>query len=120
MPPYHIDTDDVRTFTIDDTTQDLLDSAAVRQAVLTALLNLSRDKMLNISRDELAGGDRKTFHASARNPSGDIVYSASLTVAGDWSKCRMPPGGHRWLSPSGSGHAFSAPRSRCHLPKLMP
>ena len=60
----------------DDEGIDLPDAEAARMEVLKSLAE--------IAKEALPKSDEQVFSASARNASGDIVYSASVTVSGAW------------------------------------
>jgi hypothetical protein len=78
MPRYFIDTDDNHTLVIDDEGEELPDDNAARRSALAALPDMARDKMPD--------GDHRTFCASARNVTGEVVYTATLTLVGAWKK----------------------------------
>ena len=76
MPRYFFDTDDGDRSHRDDDGLDLPHPEAARRAALDALPDMARDKMPD--------GDRRTLVAAVRDERGTVVYSATLSLEGDW------------------------------------
>jgi hypothetical protein len=76
MPHFYFDFDDGRSRFRDEEGIDLPDVEGARTEVLKALSE--------IAKDALPRSDRQAFHASVRNASGSVVYSAKVTVSGEW------------------------------------
>lgn len=76
MPRYFIDTDDGDFCHLDDEGFDMLDAQAARDAAMDALPDMARDK--------LPDGDRRTFTATVRDRDGTVLYSAALSLVGEW------------------------------------
>ncbi|WP_156376097.1 hypothetical protein [Methylobacterium sp. Leaf117] len=70
----YFDFDDSHTPLRDEEGIDLPDVEAARTEVLRALAD--------IAKDVLPKSDQQAFRVSARNASGDIVYSAEVTISG--------------------------------------
>ena len=80
MPRYFFDTDDGDQSFRDDEGLDLPHVEAAREAALDALPDMARDKMPD--------GDRRTFVATVRDAYGVVVYSATLSLKGEWRATR--------------------------------
>ena len=80
MAKFYCDFDDGRSSLRDDEGFDFPDVEAGRAAVLQTLGE--------IAKDALPKGDQQAFTASIRNVSGDVVYSAKVTVSGEWHEPR--------------------------------
>ena len=76
MPRYFIDTDDGRLHVIDDEGHDLADHAQARELAIRALSDMTRD--------DPGQSDRRAFSARVRSSDGSTVYTASLTLDGEW------------------------------------
>jgi hypothetical protein len=76
MARYFFDTDDGDTFVEDDEGQELPNAEAAREAALAALPGMARDKMPD--------GDHRTFCATVRDDAGTVIYTARLTLVGEW------------------------------------
>lgn len=76
LPHFYFDFDDGRSRFRDEEGIDLPDVEGARTEVLKALSE--------IAKDALPRSDRQAFHASVRNASGSVVYSAKVTVSGGW------------------------------------
>lgn len=78
MPRYFFDSDDGDLHVIDDEGQEALDAAAARDLALSLLPHMARDK--------LPDGDRRNFQVRVRDERGDVIYTADLTLRGEWKK----------------------------------
>ena len=76
MPCYFIDTDDGRLHVIDDEGHDLADPTAAR--------DLAHEALSDMARDGLTGAERRGFSARVRTEDGSTIYTASLTLDGEW------------------------------------
>ena len=76
MPRYFFDTNDGDQFADDDVGLELSDPEAARRAAITALPDMAYDK--------LPDGDRRDFSVRVRDEAGNTIYSASLTLNGEW------------------------------------
>ena len=76
MPRYYIDTDDGDLSIIDDAGFDLSGAAEARTMAIDALPDMARDK--------LPDGDRRTFSVRVRDEQGAMIYSAEMTLVGEW------------------------------------
>ena len=76
MPRYFIDANDGEYPHHDEDGHDLPNDEAARRTALDALPDMARDK--------IPDGDRRIFSVTARDEQGDVVYEASLTLAGEW------------------------------------
>lgn len=76
MPHFFIDTDDGDLPHHDDEGLDLPDVQAARNAAMSALPDMARDK--------LPDSDRRTFSAIVRNEAGTVLYTATLSLVGEW------------------------------------
>ena len=81
VPRYYIDSDDGNLHDIDDTGFDLPGPAEAREMAITALPDLARDK--------LPDGDRCTVTVRVRDERDTVLYSAALTLVGEWHA--VPP-----------------------------
>lgn len=76
MPRYFIDTDDGRMEVADDEGHDFPDGLAAR--------DFAHDALADMARDGLTGAERRAFSARIRAEDGRTLYTASLTLAGEW------------------------------------
>lgn len=76
VPRYFIDTNDDDLFVVDDEGLDLLDAQAARKAAQAALPDMAQEK--------LPDGDDRTFCASVRDETGEVIYKVTLTLRGEW------------------------------------
>ncbi|KQP80647.1 hypothetical protein [Methylobacterium sp. Leaf117] len=76
MPRLYFDFNDGRSRFVDEEGIDLPDVKAGRAEVLRTLAE--------IAKDALPKSDQQAFTASIRNSSGEMVYSAKVTVSGAW------------------------------------
>ena len=77
MQRFFIDTDDGRLHVHDDEGLSLPDAEAARTAAMDILPDMARSAMPD--------GDRRTFIASVRNESGTVLYTATLSLVGEWT-----------------------------------
>lgn len=78
MLHFYFDFDDGRSRFRDEEGIDLPDVEGARTEVLKALSE--------IAKDALPRSDQQALHASVRNASGSIVYSAKVTISGGWNE----------------------------------
>lgn len=78
MPLFYVDTDDGTVHVHDDEGIEVADFAAARNAAISALPDMARDK--------LPDGEHRIFVATVRDHAGTILYAATLTFRGQ----RMP------------------------------
>lgn len=76
MPRYFIDSSDGDLQVIDREGLELATQREARQAALEALPDMARDL--------IPDGDRRRFTVSVRNEAGTTIYSAALTLEGEW------------------------------------
>ena len=76
MAHYTIDTDDDDLLVEGDYSEGLTCSSVARCMALSALPDMARDKMPD--------GDRRTFKAIVRDHNGQEIYTATLTLVGEW------------------------------------
>ena len=76
MPRFFIDTDDGDSPHRDEEGFDLPDAQAARDAAMDALPDMARDK--------LPDGDRRTFTTTVRDQHGTVLYTAALSLVGEW------------------------------------
>lgn len=76
VPRYFIDTNDDDLFVVDDEGLDLLDAQAARKVAQAALPDMAQEK--------LPDGDDRTFCASVRDETGEVIYKVTLTLRGEW------------------------------------
>ena len=81
MAHYTIDTDADAQYVEGDYGEDLTSHLAARRMALSALPDLVRDRM--------PAGDRGTFRAIVRDENGMEIYTATLTLVGEWKV--IPP-----------------------------
>ncbi|KRD95850.1 hypothetical protein ASE63_12605 [Bosea sp. Root381] len=89
MPRYFIDTSDGDRSILDEEGIDLADDAAARLSALDALPDMARDV--------IPDGDERRLSVSVRNAEGEVIYHATLTLAGHWerddrARAAMPDG----------------------------
>ncbi|WP_419828318.1 DUF6894 family protein [Methylobacterium sp.] len=82
MAHYTIDTDADAQYVEGDYGEDLTCHSAARRMALSALPDLVRDRMPT--------GDHGTFRAIVRDDNGQEIYTATLTLVGEW-KVILPP-----------------------------
>lgn len=82
MPRYFIDTDDETVADHDDDGAELDGPQAARIAALEALPDMARDS--------IPKGDRQIFTAHFRDESGTVIYTATLTLRGEWTNAGSP------------------------------
>ena len=82
MAHYTIDTDDDDLLVEGDYGEGLTCLSTARRMALSALPDIARDK--------LPDGDRRTFKATVRDDNGLEIYTATLTLVGEW-KVTPPP-----------------------------
>lgn len=80
MTKLYCDFDDGHSGLRDDEGFDFPDVEAGRLSVLRTLGE--------IAKDALPKSDQQALTASIRNASGDVVYSATITVSGEWHEPR--------------------------------
>lgn len=76
MPRYFIDTSDGNLNVIDREGLELPNDEAAREAALGTLPDMARDL--------IPDGDRRSFTVSVRDMTGNTIYSAALTLKGNW------------------------------------
>ena len=76
MAHYTIDTDDDDEYVEGDYGEGLTCHLAARSMALSALPDMVRDR--------LPDGDRCTFRAIVRDENGMEIYTATLTLVGEW------------------------------------
>ena len=77
-PCYFIDTSDGEHFFIDYEGHRFADDAAARLYVLQTLPDMARSSPPE--------GEQQTFSASVRNEAAEVVYRATLTFTGEWTR----------------------------------
>ncbi|QEE37592.1 hypothetical protein [Methylobacterium sp. WL1] len=82
MAHYTIDTDDDDLLVEGDYGEGLTCPSTARRMALSALPDMARDR--------LPDGDRRTFRAIVRDENGMEIYSATLSLVGEW-KVAPPP-----------------------------
>ena len=82
MAHYTIDTDDDDLLVEGDYGEGLTCPSTARRMALSALPDMARDK--------LPDGDRRTFRAIVRDDNGQEIYTATLTLVGEWKVIRHP------------------------------
>lgn len=80
MLKFYFDFDDGRSSFKDDEGMEFPSAEAGRTEALKALSE--------IAKDAIPRGDRQAISAVIRDASGDVVYSAEITVSGEWHKAR--------------------------------
>lgn len=80
MMKFYFDFEDGHTRFTDEEGMDLPDVEAGRAEVLRTLAE--------IAKDALPKSDQQAFTAAIRDASGNVVYSAKVTVVGEW---HVPP-----------------------------
>lgn len=83
MARYFIDTHDGTQPLLDDDGIDLADAATARAAALSALPDMARDHTPN--------GDQRRFLVRVRSDGGEVLYCATLTLAGGWCEDGIDP-----------------------------
>ncbi|GJE29110.1 DUF6894 family protein [Methylobacterium organophilum] len=78
MPRYFVDTSDDDLFVEDEEGQELAGVNDARRLALSVLPDMAREKMPN--------GDRRSFLAIVRDEGGRVVYRATLTLRGEWTR----------------------------------
>ena len=76
MAHYTIDTDDDDEYVEGDYGEGLTCPSTARRMALSALPDMARDK--------LPDGDHRTFRAIVRDDNGQEIYTATLTLVGEW------------------------------------
>lgn len=76
MPRYFFDTDDGDWPHLDDHGQVLRDAGAARLMAVDTLPDLAREKRPD--------GDQGEFSVRVRDEAGTVIYSASLSLLGEW------------------------------------
>lgn len=82
MQRYTIDTDDDDLFVSGDAGDDLSCPHAARRAALAVLPDMARQKMPD--------GDLRTFRSTVRDETGREIYTATLTLVGEWKISPSP------------------------------
>lgn len=82
MAHYTIDTDDDDRYVEGDYGEGLTCASAARRTALATLPDMARDKVPD--------GDQRTFKAIVRDHNGQEIYTATLTLVGEW-KIALPP-----------------------------
>lgn len=80
MTRYYIDSDDNDRTVIDEAGFELSGPLEARSMAIDVLPDMAREK--------LPDGDRRTFSVRVRDEAGTVIYSAELTMAGEW---HVPP-----------------------------
>ena len=78
LPTYYFETVDAADVVSDVTGQELADDDAARRAAIRVLPEMALDA--------LPDGNLHEFKVIARDPSGRIVYQATLTFHGQWGE----------------------------------
>ncbi|MDR7040465.1 hypothetical protein J2X36_005248 [Methylobacterium sp. BE186] len=76
MPRFFIDSNDDDVLIEDDEGLEFVDAAAARIAAITMLPDMAREK--------IPDGDRRTFCVSIRDEQGATLYTATLSMVGEW------------------------------------
>lgn len=76
MPLFFIDTDDGCTRIVDEDGHELADAQAAHALATRALSDMAQDG--------LGESDRREFSTQVRAADGSTVYSAALTLIGEW------------------------------------
>ena len=76
MPRFFIDTDDGRTGFVDEDGYELADPHAARDLAVRALSDMARSGS--------TASDQRILTARVRAEDGSTLYSASLTLSGEW------------------------------------
>jgi hypothetical protein len=83
MPRYFVDTADGEFAFVDSEGFEAPDHQAARRFALAALPDMANDSIPN--------GDRQRFVVRVRNDKGELVYSATLTLTGEWAHDATDP-----------------------------
>ena len=76
MPKYFLDLYDGNQFTRDPHGLDIEDHETARQEAIGVLPDMARDV--------LPDGDRRDFSVDLRTESGEVIYTATLSLIGRW------------------------------------
>ena len=82
MAHYTIDTDDSDLLIEGDYGEGLTCPLTARRMALSALPDMAKDK--------LPDGDRHTFRVIVRDENGQEIYTATLTLVGEWKVTPSP------------------------------
>jgi len=82
MPRYFIDTSDGDRSLRDEEGIELADDAAARLSALDALPDMARDV--------IPDGDERRLSVCVRNAESEVIYHATLTLAGRWEQDPHP------------------------------
>lgn len=77
MPRYFIDSNDDDYLVRDEDGNEMDGPLAARIAALRALPDMTRDRVPD--------GDRRTFAVTVRNEASEVLYTATLTLVGEWT-----------------------------------
>ncbi|MHC2103611.1 DUF6894 family protein [Methylobacterium sp. CM6246] len=79
-------------YTIDTDADDLLIEGDYGEGLtcLSAARRMALSALPDMARDTLPDGDRRTFRAIVRDHNGEEIYTATLTLVGEW-KVTPPP-----------------------------
>ena len=78
MPKYYFDLYDGTSFTRDPHGLELANRSEARREAISVLPDMARDV--------LPDGDRRDFTVDVRTAAGEVVYTATLSLAGRWLK----------------------------------
>lgn len=76
MPRYHFDIDDGQREIIDDDGKELSSPDAAQEEALTLLTSFARAA--------LNGDGSRNVRVTVRNDTGDVVYTATMTLRSKW------------------------------------
>ena len=76
MPRYFLDSADGDLKVIDDEGIELQDPREARKFAIDVLPDMARDK--------IPDGDHREFSVRVRDHDGRVIYTASLTLSGEW------------------------------------
>lgn len=76
MPRYFIDSDDGDLNVVDEEGYDLPGPQDARRMAIDVLPDMAREK--------IPDGDRRVFSTRVRDEAGTVIYSASLSLVGEW------------------------------------